>query len=79
MADLQVLPAPSRTITTDALHCITQDPMEPVGPEFLAVCDDNPVDVITSTYCAKNAPECGGHPICGPCLALARERGLVDG
>jgi hypothetical protein len=75
---LQVAPE-ATGVDTDAIHCITQDPYEPVGPEFLEVCDDNPVDVITSAYCAKNAPECGGHPICAPCLELARKRGLVNG
>lgn len=77
MTELQTLPASSPEIGSDALHCITQDPKEPADPEFLAVCDDNPVDIITSAYCRKYAPECGGHPICGPCLELAREMGLV--
>jgi hypothetical protein len=61
--------------STDDLHCITQDPEEPTPPEFLAVCDDNPVDVMTSRYCAGH--NCGGHPICAPCLDLARQTGLV--
>lgn len=61
--------------TTDDLRCITQDPYEPVGAEFLAVCDDNPVDVMTSRNCENTG--CGGHPICRPCLTLARETGLV--
>jgi hypothetical protein len=60
--------------TTGALHCITQDAEEPAAPEFLAACDDNPVDVTTSRYCP---PECGGHPICAPCRALTRQAGLV--
>ena len=73
-ADLQTQSQPSRT-TTDDLHCITQDPMEPAGPEFLVVCDDNPVDVVTSRHCPPE--ECGGHPICAPCLTLARRIGLA--
>lgn len=58
----------------DGLHCITQDPREPVPPAFLAVCDDDPVDVVAWVFCPA---ECGGHPICGPCLALCREEGGV--
>jgi hypothetical protein len=61
--------------STDSLHCITQDPEEPAPPEFLAVCDDNPVDVMTSRNC--DPTDCGGHPICAPCLELARQTGLV--
>jgi hypothetical protein len=72
-----VLTVTPRTTSTDDLHCITQDSEEPVGPEFLAICDDTPIDIITSRYCEANAPECGGHPICGPCLALAHKTGLV--
>lgn len=72
MTELQALP---KSINTDAIHCITQDSKEPAGPEFLAVCDDNPVDVVTSRYCPEG--ECGGHPICAPCLALARKTGLA--
>jgi hypothetical protein len=61
----------------DELHCVTQDPAEPASAEALAVCDDDPVDVVTSVYCEGH--NCGGHPICAPCLALARETGLVRG
>ena len=75
MSQLEVLPARSEATGSDTMHCITQDPEEPAGPEFLAVCDDNPVDVIASRYCPDG--ECGGHPICAPCLSLARETGLV--
>jgi len=61
--------------STDALHCITQDPEESAPPELLAVCDDNPVDVMPSQL--RDGNGCGGHPICAPCLALARQTGLV--
>jgi hypothetical protein len=63
---------------TDVLHCVTQDPDEAAvaGPAYLAVCDDTPVDVIASRYCPPE--ECGGHPICAPCLTLARANGLVS-
>ena len=56
------------------LHCITQDVKELAPAEALARCDDTPVDVIVSRRCP---PECGGHPICAPCLERARSTGLV--
>lgn len=61
---------------TDALHCVTRDPAEAAvaDPEYLAVCDDNPVGIFNSVHCPA---KCGGHPVCAPCLALGRERGLV--
>lgn len=61
----------------DDIHCVTQDPREQelASLEFIKACDDNPVDVITSRNCEGTG--CGGHPICAPCLALAREKGLV--
>lgn len=72
--DLQLEPV-RVSVGADALHCITRDTKETAGPEFLAVCDDDPVDVTTSRFCP---PECGGHPICAPCLELSREKGLVS-
>lgn len=66
------------TAPTNALtglpECITQDPREPAAPEFLAVCAKRATEVSCSIHCP---PECGGHPVCKPCLALAVERGLV--
>jgi hypothetical protein len=59
---------------TGGLRCITRDPCEPSPPEFLAVCDDEPVDVVAWVHCP---PECGGHPICAPCLELCRRVGGV--
>ena len=73
MLDLKMQPV-WQPAGTDTIHCITQDAEEPAGPEFRAVCDDNPVDVMTSRFCP---PLCGGHPICAPCLEMSRERGLV--
>jgi hypothetical protein len=58
----------------DGLDCVTGDPNEPAGLAYLLVCDHHVVDIVKSVRCP---PECGGHPICAPCLALARQRGLV--
>jgi hypothetical protein len=63
-----------QSTTAAGLHCITQDPREPAGPEFLAVCDDNAAEVGCSRFCP---PECGGHLVCGPCWTLAQQTGLA--
>lgn len=75
MPDTVIGPVVHRqAIAESALHCITQDPREPAGPEYLAVCDDNPTAVSCSRFCP---PECGGHLVCAPCWALARKHGLA--
>jgi len=56
------------------LECITRGPGEPVGAEFLAICDNNPMHVTCSRFCP---PECGGHPVCDPCYRLGVARGLI--
>jgi len=58
----------------DELECITQDPREPAGPEFLEVCDNKPQHLICSRFCP---PECGGHLVCHPCFELGISRGLI--
>jgi hypothetical protein len=55
------------------LPCITQDPSEPAGPEYLAVCTGFGELLGRSFHCP---PECGGHPICRPCYELAQANGL---
>jgi hypothetical protein len=55
-------------------ECITQAPNEPAGPDYLAVCAVHATEIADSIH---YPPECGGHPVCKPCLALAVERGLV--
>jgi len=55
-------------------ECVTQDPREPAGPEFLRICATWGTEIADSVHCP---PECGGHPICKPCLALALDQGLV--
>lgn len=71
------VPTITPTTSDDKIHCVTQHPRERqwASAEFLEVCDDNPVDVITSRNCVGTG--CGGHPICAPCLELAREKGIV--
>jgi hypothetical protein len=68
--------APAVPATEDGQlpDCITQAPNEPAGPDYLAICAIHATEIADSIRCP---PECGGHPICKPCLALAVERGLV--
>ena len=66
---------PEATSPTSGLpECITQDPREPASRAFLDICAVTATEIADSVYCP---PECGGHPICKPCLALALELGLV--
>ena len=59
---------------TNQLECVTQDPREPAGPDYLAVCTKVGTEISDSIHCP---PECGGHPVCVPCLDLAILKGLV--
>lgn len=56
------------------LPCITQDPTEPAGPEYLAVCTGYGELLGRSIHCP---PECGGHPICRPCWELSQAKSLA--
>jgi hypothetical protein len=60
--------------TTGLPPCVTQDPREPAHRDYLAICAIHATEIADSIHCP---PECGGHPVCRPCLALAVERGLV--
>ncbi len=57
------------------IKCVTQDPREPASAQFLAVCTVIATEVATSRYCPDG--ECGGHPVCAPCLTVAIATGLV--
>lgn len=60
--------------TVDLPLCITQDAKEPASPDFLAICTTHATEIA----CSRNCPdECGGHPICRPCLALASTKGMI--
>ena len=62
-------------LATPIIECITQDPNEPAGADYLAVCTGEATEVVVSRFCQDTG--CGGHPICPPCLDLALSRGLV--
>jgi hypothetical protein len=70
----EALPCHAPAPTEGLPECITQDPKEPAGPDYLAGCAKWATEIADSIHCP---PECGGHPVCKPCLALAVERGLV--
>jgi len=61
---------------TIGISCLTQDAREQAfaDPEFLTACTREATSIATSVFCT---PECGGHPICGPCLQLALRNGMV--
>jgi hypothetical protein len=66
---------PQPTSLSNLPECITQDPREPAGADFLAVCTRwLATEIACSIYCP---PECGGHPICRECLALGLAKGIV--
>ena len=58
------------------IPCITQDPKEAKYDiaDYLAVCTKVAALMATSIYCP---PECGGHPVCRPCYALAKIKGAL--
>jgi hypothetical protein len=71
--DLDAMGGPA-TAVPEFLPCCTRDPQEPASQRYLDVCTGVAWAVVTGQNCEE---DCGGHPLCRPCLDVAKATGWL--